>query len=196
MGNQKQPNVQENRIVTIPNMLSLFRICLIPFIICLYVVKQNYFSAGCVLILSGLTDIIDGFIARKFHMISNLGKILDPIADKLTQAVMLICLMVRFPYMLFPFALMVCKEVSMTITGILVIRQSGIVPGAVWHGKIATVLLYAMMLLHIFWSEIPASLSGVLIVVTSIMIGLSFALYLIRNIQLLRKNGGEHKRTL
>lgn len=188
MEKQKQPNIQENRIVTIPNILSLFRICLIPFIVCLYFVEQSYFAAGCVLLLSGLTDIVDGFIARKFNMISNLGKVLDPIADKLTQAVMLVCLTVRFPWMLLPLAMMICKELSMMITGAWVIRRTGFVPGAVWHGKIATVLLYAMMFLHIFWSEIPTSLSTILIVVSTMMIGLSFVLYLIRNTRILRRS--------
>lgn len=188
MEKQKQPNIQENRIVTIPNILSLFRICLIPFIVCLYFVEQSYFAAGCVLLLSGLTDIVDGFIARKFNMISNLGKVLDPIADKLTQAVMLVCLTVRFPQMLLPLAMMICKELSMMITGAWVIRRTGFVPGAVWHGKIATVLLYAMMFLHIFWPEIPTSLSTALIVVSTMMIGLSFVLYLIRNTRLLRRS--------
>ena len=188
MEKQKQPNIQENRIVTIPNILSLFRICLIPFIVCLYFVDQSYFAAGCVLLLSGLTDIVDGFIARKFNMISNLGKVLDPIADKLTQAVMLVCLTVRFPQMLLPLAMMICKELSMMITGAWVKRRTGFVPGAVWHGKIATVLLYAMMFLHIFWPEIPTSLSTALIVVSTMMIGLSFVLYLIRNTRLLRRS--------
>lgn len=121
-------------------------------------------------------------------MISNLGKILDPIADKLTQAVMLVCLTVRFPWMLLPLAMMICKELSMMITGAWVIRRTGLVPGAVWHGKIATVLLYAMMFLHIFWPEIPTPLSFALIVVSTMMIGLSFVLYLIRNTQLLRQS--------
>lgn len=188
MEKQKQPNIQENKIVTIPNILSLFRICLIPFIVCLYFVEQSYFAAGCVLLLSGLTDIVDGFIARKFNMISNLGKVLDPIADKLTQAVMLVCLTVRFPWMLLPLAMMICKELSMMITGAWVIRRTGFVPGAVWHGKIATVLLYAMMFLHIFWPEIPTSLSTILIVVSTMMIGLSFVLYLIRNMRILRRS--------
>lgn len=193
MDKQEQPTIVENRIVTIPNLLSLFRICLIPIIVCLYFVEQCYFAAGCVLLLSGATDIVDGFIARKFNMISNLGKVLDPIADKLTQAVMLVCLTVRFPQMLFPLALMICKELAMLITGTWVIRRTGFVPGAVWHGKIATVLLYAMMVLHIFWPEIPASMSTVLVAASTLMIGLSFALYLIRNIRLLRRSGSKDK---
>ena len=116
---EKPNNTTENKIFTIPNALSFFRICLIPLIIWLYVVKIQPFWAGYILILSGITDIVDGFIARHFHMISNLGKVLDPIADKLTQAAVLICLIVRFPFMLFPFILLIAKETFMGIQAFL-----------------------------------------------------------------------------
>ena len=99
---QSEVNQEENlnRIITVPNLLSFFRLCLIPVIIWSYCVKKNPLLAGEILLLSGLTDLADGYIARRFHMISNLGKILDPVADKLTQAAMLICLFTRFPHML------------------------------------------------------------------------------------------------
>ena len=80
-GSQKE---HLNRIITVPNLLSFFRFCLIPVIIWSYCVKENPLLAGEILLLSGLTDLADGYIARRFHMISNLGKILDPVADKLT----------------------------------------------------------------------------------------------------------------
>ena len=98
----KKQNSSADRIFTIPNMLSFFRICLIPVIVWLYLVKKNYTWTVCILILSGVTDMVDGFIARRFNMISNLGKVLDPIADKLTQTVMLVCLFTRFPMMIVP----------------------------------------------------------------------------------------------
>ncbi len=80
--------------------------------------------------MSGITDIVDGYIARHFHMVSNFGKILDPIADKLTQVVMLICLALRFPLMIVPFVLMVVKEIYMSVSGILIIKKTKIVCGA------------------------------------------------------------------
>ena len=85
---QSEVNQEENlnRIITVPNLLSFFRLCLIPVIIWSYCVKKNPLLAGEILLLSGLTDLADGYIARRFHRISNLGKILDPVADKLTQA--------------------------------------------------------------------------------------------------------------
>ena len=131
----------EKKIVTIPNILSFFRICLLPAIVWLYGVENNYVWAGYILILSGVTDMADGYIARHFHMISNLGKILDPIADKLTQGVMLLCLVLRFHWMIMPFILMIAKEIYMSVSGILVIQRTGIVCGAQWHGKAATCFL-------------------------------------------------------
>ena len=132
----------EKKIITIPNILSFFRICLIPVIVWLYTVEHNYVWTGYVLILSGVADITDGFIARHFHMVSNLGKILDPIADKLTQGIVLLCLVLRFPQMIVPFILMIAKEIYMSVSGILVIKRKGIVCGAEWHGKAATCFLY------------------------------------------------------
>ena len=141
----------QKKIITIPNILSFFRLCLIPVIIWLYTVEKNDAAAGAVLILSGATDVADGFIARHFHMISDLGKVLDPIADKLTQAAMLFSLCTRFPLMVLPLALMVLKEAFMGITGLLIIRRTGSVFGADWHAKAATVLLYAAILYKFIW---------------------------------------------
>lgn len=174
-----------SKIITIPNLLSLFRVCLIPVIVWLYV-EDQFLLAGCVLVLSGITDIVDGFIARRFHMVSDLGKVLDPIADKLTQAVMLVCLLIRFPLMVLPLVFLITKETCMMVTGALVIKKTGIVPGAVWHGKAATILLYAAMLFHIFWFDMPMFVSAALVSACTMMIGISFILYMVRNIKLLR----------
>lgn len=184
----ENPSKYEKKIITIPNVLSFFRICLIPVIVWLYAVKYDYVRAGYVLILSGITDIVDGFIARHFHMVSDLGKILDPIADKLTQGVMLLCLVLQFPLMIAPFILLIAKEIYMSISGILIIQRTGIVCSADWHGKAATCSLYGMMILHVFWHKITPEVSMVSIIACTAMIGISFALYGIRNMKLLRKD--------
>ena len=177
----------QKKIITIPNILSFFRLCLIPVIIWLYTVEKNDAAAGAVLILSGATDVADGFIARHFHMISDLGKVLDPIADKLTQAAMLFSLCTRFPLMVLPLALMVLKEAFMGITGLLIIRRTGRMFGADWHGKAATVLLYAAMILHVFWYQIPKMVSDVLIGACAVMILSSFVLYARHNVRMLKE---------
>ena len=183
------PSKYEKKIITIPNVLSFFRLCLIPVIVWLYSIEHNYIRAGYILILSGVTDMADGFIARHFHMISNLGKILDPIADKLTQGVMLMCLVLRFPLMIVPFILLIGKEIYMSVSGILVIQRRGVVCGAEWHGKAATCFLYGMMILHVFWHEITPMVSMVSILACAVMIGISFVLYGVRNVKLLKNSG-------
>ena len=184
-----------NRVVTIPNLLSLLRLLMIPLFVWLYCARGAYYWTGVVLLLSGLTDIVDGFIARHFHMISNLGKILDPVADKLTQVAMLFCLITRFPLMLLPLVLMVLKELYMAVSGLIVIHRTSQVYGANWHGKVNTFLLYAMMILHVFWYDIPAAVSNLTIAACVVMMVVSLALYGVRNWRLLKRKdaGGETK---
>ena len=180
------PNPQ-NKILTIPNLLSFFRLCLIPVFMWLYCVEDNFLWTGILLIISGVTDTVDGFVARHFNMISDLGKVLDPIADKLTQAAMLFCLLTRFPLMIVPLGLMVFKEFFMGVTGFLVIQKTGKVFGADWHGKVNTWLLYAMMILHVFWYNIPDTVSKVLIAVCVIMMTISLVLYARHNMKALKE---------
>lgn len=175
----------QKKIFTIPNVLSFFRLCLIPVIVWLYCFKEDYLWTTLILALSGITDIADGIIARHFGMISDLGKALDPVADKLTQIVMLFCLVTRFPYMLIPLVILTLKEIFAAVTGLLTIKKSGKVMGAVWHGKANTILLYAMMLIHLIWFGIPAVVSNVLITVCTAMMLISAVLYGIRNIKVL-----------
>lgn len=179
-------NKTENKILTIPNLLSLFRLILIPVIIWLYWFRKDYFPAGVLLIISGLTDLADGYIARHFNAVSNVGKILDPIADKLTQAAMLFCLVTRFPLMAAPFGFLVIKEVFIGTTGLLMIRKTGKVVGADFHGKVATTLLYAMMILHIFWIDIPSAVSAVSILICLVSMAFTLLTYGSRNMPVLQ----------
>ena len=179
-------NKTENKILTIPNLLSLFRLILIPVIIWLYWFRKDYFPAGVLLIISGLTDLADGYIARLFNAVSNIGKILDPIADKLTQAAMLFCLVTRFPLMAAPFGFLVIKEVFIGTTGLLMIRKTGKVVGADFHGKVATTLLYAMMILHIFWIDIPSAVSAVSILICLVSMAFTLLTYGSRNMRVLQ----------
>ena len=176
----------KSQIFTIPNILSVVRLCMIPIIVWLYCVKKEYIMTTVVLTLSGLTDVVDGFIARRFNMISEVGKALDPIADKLTQIATLICLVTRFPLMLVPLILLVVKEVAAGIKGLIVIKKTKEVHGAVWHGKLTTVCIYALMALHLLWADIPSAASLITIgVCTGIML-MSCILYSMKNIGLIK----------
>lgn len=181
------PQNTQNKILTIPNLLSFFRLCLIPVMVWLYCVKKNNEVTAGLLILSGMTDAVDGYIARRFHMISNLGKILDPIADKLTQITIFLCLVTRFPLMLALLILIIVKELCMAVTGLLVIRKTRTVYGADWHGKVATCVLDATMFLHMIWSDIPDYASVLLICICMVLIILSLILYGLRNIRIIKQ---------
>ncbi len=180
---------KENKFLTVPNVLSLFRIALIPVIVWLYAISGNMVWSGVVLIVSGLTDIADGWIARHYNMVSEVGKALDPIADKLTQGAVLLCMIFRFPLLVFPFILLLAKEAFVGFTGLLLIQKSGAVYGAEWHGKAATCLIYAVLLLHLFWTEIPPAATLVSVILTSGMMLISLFLYGMRNLKLLK--GGQ-----
>lgn len=177
----------QNKILTIPNILSFFRLCLIPVIVWLYVGKQDYLWTLLILTLSGVTDIVDGIIARKFNMVSNFGKAFDPVADKLTQMAMLFCLVSRFKYMMVPFVLLVVKEVFTGITALVSIKKTNTVKGAVWHGKLTTVSLYAMMAIHVVWFNIPRTLSLILVGICIGIMLMSFIMYAIQNFTAIRK---------
>lgn len=193
MRKQEELSKYQHRILTIPNILSFVRLCMIPLFIWIYCVRKNYALTGAVILLSGMTDLADGFIARHFHMISDLGKVLDPVADKLTQAAVLFCLVTRFPFMLVPLILMVFKECYMAVAGAMAIKKTGKVVGAQWHGKMVTALLYAMMIVHVFWYDIPMVASNVMIIACVVMMLVSVALYGRYYGKILRKTKGEKK---
>ncbi len=178
----------ENKIFTIPNILSFFRLLLIPAILVTYFYYEYYLLSAIFLIISALSDIIDGFIARKFDMVSNLGKILDPIADKLTQIAVLFCLCFKFHQVILPALVLVIKEIASGIVGLIVVKRIRHNLSAEWHGKLATVLLYAVMMLHLFWTDAPKVLSYILVGLSVLGLILSFTLYIIRYAKILKQN--------
>ncbi len=185
--NEQANDKNQNKILTIPNLLSLFRLLLVPVFCWTYLGLENDPLTVVFLLLSGLTDIVDGWIARHFNMTSDLGKVLDPVADKLTQAAMLLCLLLTFPKLSVLFALLALKEISDGVTGLLVIKKTGKVLGAEWHGKLSTVLLYLTLVVHVLWREIPHRISLLLLVACSVVLVLSMVLYAVRNVKAMRE---------
>jgi len=174
------------KILTFPNFLSMFRIALIPLFVWLYSIRHRYDMSLSVLLLSGLTDIMDGWIARRFQVISELGKVLDPVADKLTQGAIILCLAYNFPIMWILLVVLITKETVMGIMGIIVLKKTGTVNSAKWHGKLATCLVYGTMIVHILYRETPVSTTYGLIVLCILSIVASLTLYLIRYMKLIK----------
>lgn len=170
--------LNKKQILTIPNLMSVVRLALIPLFVWLYSAKEAYKWAVAVLLLSGATDILDGIVARKFHMVSDFGKILDPVADKLTQAAVILCLAAKHPWMIALILLFAAKELVMAVLGYVAIQKKGTVHGAKWYGKANTVLLYAVMMALILFPQMPEMLANTLILLCGISMLLSLAMYM------------------
>ncbi|SHJ90538.1 CDP-alcohol phosphatidyltransferase family protein [Hespellia stercorisuis] len=156
----------EKRIFTIPNILSMFRFVLAFWFAWVYLHAQtvaDYYFSAVLVVISGFTDVIDGQIARHFHMVTDLGKILDPVADKFTQGILALCLMSRYPLMRVLFVMFLLKETYMSIRGITVLKVSGVNRGALWFGKVNTVVLYGVMFFLIVLPNLEIHIVNVLI---------------------------------
>ncbi|MGM9662686.1 MAG: CDP-alcohol phosphatidyltransferase family protein [Oscillospiraceae bacterium] len=112
------------QVCTVPNALSLLRLLLIPPFLYLYCVRGARAAALGVAALSALTDVLDGAIARRFDMVSDLGKFLDPLADKLTQLAMLACLVRRYRAAGFLLGLFLIKELAMLGFALLTLERT------------------------------------------------------------------------
>ena len=176
---------KKNEIVTIPNLLSGLRILILPFIVWYYH-KECYTEVIILLLLSGLTDIVDGFIARKFNMISDFGKIIDPIADKLTQGTLLICLALIHKIIFFLISVFALKEFAMALMGYMNIKTHAEVNSAKWHGKLNTVIIYFTIFLLIIFPNIPKPAVAVMVFLCMAIIIISFILYTKFYIKILR----------
>lgn len=185
--------ITKKDILTIPNILSLFRIILAVLIPLIYYSPELEQKIPCLIIIilvSGLTDFLDGRIARRFHMISELGKILDPIADKITQAVLLICLLSRFKWIKIILVLFFAKEILQGLIGFCVLVKTKENQGAKWYGKVNTAVFYLVVLLLIFVPDMPGFVANTLLCISGGFMLLSFCMYLQHFRRLLRRKNG------
>lgn len=154
--------------MNVPNSISFVRILLLPIFI-YYFLQDNWMAAAGVLAFSGFTDFLDGFIARKFNKITELGKILDPIADKLTQATVAVCMAIHQPELIPLLSVFIIKEFTM-LCGSIVLFRKGLRPAsAKWYGKVATGGFYiAMFSVILLEACAPFEYTGVILVLTAI----------------------------
>lgn len=174
----------ENKIFTVPNVLSMLRILLIPIYARIYLTAKSnsaYYIATAIMVASVTTDAIDGFIARKYHMITKLGKALDPIADKLTQTVILACLTVKF-WQYEQFIMLVGvffgKELFMLIMGILCLKKGRMLNGALFVGKTCTTVLFVCMGLFMLFPNMNNSFVWALSVICTAAMLVSLGFYI------------------
>lgn len=132
----------------IPNILTIFRFILIPFIV-LNLANDKYLAAFVIFTVSGLTDILDGFIARKFNFITNFGKLIDPLADKCTQIITLATLALKNIIPMWIIIIVILKEFIM-VAGASFLYGKELVVSSKWYGKLATVLFYIAIVCSLF----------------------------------------------
>lgn len=162
---------------SIPNILSYLRILLIPAFVKRYF-EGEYASAALLVALSGLTDMADGFIARRFNMITDWGKILDPVADKLTQAALIVCLLSRYRDMWLLVAVFVVKELTMGLAGLFTLcKKKKKLSGAMWFGKVSTVVQFVAMT-ALFAFPMPENAVDAIILTCAAFMTLAFVLYM------------------
>lgn len=141
-----QPRKQD--LINIPNVLCYIRILLVPFFVYLFI-KEYYWQSALVVVIAAATDVVDGWIARHFNMVTDWGKFIDPLADKLMQAAMLIMAIFKSPWVWILVGLFVAKELIMLIVGLYLYHLGDNLNGAMWCGKLCTVVLDGSMLLII-----------------------------------------------
>ena len=168
--------------MTVPNALSIFRLVLLPVFATLYLMSDEnlallYWSFG-VLVLSGLTDLFDGLIARRCNQISDLGKILDPMADKITQVVVVICLAIRFKSLIPLVVICFLKELGQGVGGLILLNKGVKIHGAKWYGKVSTFVFYGVMALIVLLPDMTDWVRVALVALVCLLMLFSFFNYM------------------
>jgi cardiolipin synthase len=167
-------------LFTIPNLLSLFRLVLIPVYVVIYLNAQDdtdhYIAAG-ILAVSCLTDAIDGKIARHFNMISTVGKILDPIADKATQFTLIVCLAIRNPVLWILVCLFFIKECFQLIAGLMTLRKGQMLSGALISGKICTTVLFVSLIVLVMMPQLSETVIFAITTLDCVVVLIAFICY-------------------
>lgn len=134
---------------TVPNLLTYLRFVLVvPFVI-LFLSEKYLLSAICIG-LSGISDCLDGFFARKLNQVTQLGKLLDPIADKVTLISVMLCMAFYAPNVIPILVVLIAKDVAMLIGGISLLKRKITPPAAEWFGKLATIVFYFAVCIIVF----------------------------------------------
>ena len=178
------------RNLTIPNFLSFIRILVIPFLV-LYFLEENYIMSGIMLLISGISDMFDGMLARKLNQVTQLGKMLDPVADKLTLIAVVICINILYPTVFLFVIVLFAKEFIMLCGGMVLIKMKIKPPAAKWYGKVATVIFYTCMitivLLKAIWGISNATVTYILLIITTVSMLFALVKYAIVFFELIKE---------
>lgn len=170
----------KDQLLKLPNLLSIFRILLIPLFVYEYI-TDHPLQSGVVLVVSGLTDVLDGIIARRFNMITDVGKILDPIADKLTQISIAFCVAIKNidnTMLVVLIGICIVKEIIMGLGAAFLLKRGQRPASAKWFGKLGTVIFYVVMILVIV-VDFPVWINNLLLSIVAAYMVFALFRYLI-----------------
>ena len=174
----------------LPNIITLVRIILTPAFVRLYL-EGEHTAAMVLLGIAAVSDLLDGAIARRFNMITPLGKVLDPVADKLLQLAMLLCLIRRSPAVLPLLLLHVLRELGLLLLGLLAYRRSGLLLGAKWYGKLCTAVIYTVLGAALLWRDMPENILNRGVMVCAVLMGYCIFRYAGEYIRALKNGEGK-----
>ena len=170
--------ISKKDVFTIPNLLSLLRLALIPVYASVYLGSERTYLAAGILTLSCLTDLLDGYIARRFHMVSDLGKFLDPLADKITQLAVILCLIDRHPLVKALIPLFLTKEILQGVLAYLHFRNGKTLDGALRAGKVCTAVLFSSMIFLMVMEKLSPPIVKAVVITDAMILIFSLMCYL------------------
>ena len=174
-------HISKKELLSIPNLMGYFRLIMIPVFVWLYLkasTDADYYRAAIVMGISSITDMFDGMIARKFNMITEFGKFLDPLADKLTHGADPALSVEPLSPDSAPLVLFVLKEGFMLIMGAIKLREGKKLNGAKWFGKCCTALLFVVLFLLLLFPHMSLVTVNVLILLCAAAMFITLLLYI------------------
>ena len=176
--------------------MTVMRLFLIPPMM-LFLLSYQFILAGLMLLLSAVSDMLDGFLARKLNQVTALGKILDPIADKLTLIAVVTCVNILYPDIFVFIAVLFTKELMMLCGGAFLLKRGIRPPAARWWGKTSTVIFYSsvisLVLLKAIWGYTNHMLTFILLAVTTVAMLFSLLMYFLLFMKLLKQTPADTK---
>ncbi len=169
--------------MNVPNILTILRFFLIP-VFAYFLSTRHYITAMLLFLAGGLTDVLDGYIARKYNLITSWGKIADPMADKLMQITAVSIL--SFGLGIIPIELVLvifAKEALMGVGALVLYKQNNYVVSANWYGKMTTVIFYLAIIMLMFdepfgrWNILGLALNQLFFILAVVAALFSFFMY-------------------
>ena len=183
---EKSKTLSDEKIFTVANILTFCRIVLIaPFLY--FFITERYIEATATVVASGLSDCFDGLLARKLNQVSDLGKLLDPVADKLTLVAVAVCICIMFPIVIPLMVILALKDLLMLCGGLYMIKKGIKPPAAKWYGKVGTIVFYFSVCLIVFLKAFFQIESDILTIVLMSLTAITMIFALVKYFQLFLK---------